>query len=50
MSLQSKEKQDELTHKIIGCAMEVHNTLGNGFTHIFICFLIVFVSASQFKR
>jgi hypothetical protein len=32
MSLQSKEKQDELTHKIIGCAMEVHNTLGNGST------------------
>ena len=34
MHLQSKEKQDELTHKIIGCAMEVHNTLGNGFQEI----------------
>lgn len=22
---------DKLTHKIIGCAMEVHNQLGNGF-------------------
>ena len=29
-----KEKQDELTHKIIGCAMEVHNTLGNGFQEV----------------
>ena len=24
---------DELTYKINGCAMKVHNTLGNGFTH-----------------
>jgi GxxExxY protein len=24
----------ELTHKIIGCAMEVHNTLGNGFQEV----------------
>jgi len=22
---------DDLTHKIIGCAMQVHNSLGNGF-------------------
>jgi len=25
---------DELTHKIIGCAMEVHNHLGNGFQEV----------------
>lgn len=25
---------DELTHKIIGCAMEVHNQMGNGFQEV----------------
>ncbi|MCB9326380.1 MAG: GxxExxY protein [Lewinellaceae bacterium] len=25
---------NELTHKIIGCAMTVHNTLGNGFQEV----------------
>jgi len=30
----TKEEQDKITHKIIGCAMEVHNTLGNGFQEI----------------
>ena len=25
---------DPLTHAIIGCAMEVHNTLGNGFQEV----------------
>jgi GxxExxY protein len=29
-----KEQQDKITHKIIGCAMEVHNTLGNGFQEV----------------
>lgn len=29
-----KIKIDELTHKIIGCAMQVHNTLGNGFQEV----------------
>ena len=27
-------KYEELTHKIIGCAMKVHSTLGNGFQEI----------------
>ena len=30
----TKEEQDKTTHKIIGCAMEVHNTLGNGFQEV----------------
>ncbi len=25
---------EELTHKIIGCAMQVHRTLGNGFQEV----------------
>ena len=28
---ETKKITDELTHKIIGCAMKVHNTMGNGF-------------------
>jgi GxxExxY protein len=31
MSSKSPETINELTHKIIGCAMQVHNTLGSGF-------------------
>jgi GxxExxY protein len=27
-------KYEELTHKIIGCAMKVHSTLGNGFQEL----------------
>jgi GxxExxY protein len=27
-------KLEELTHKIIGCAMTVHSTLGNGFQEV----------------
>lgn len=27
-------KHEELTHKIIGCAMKVHSTLGNGFQEV----------------
>lgn len=26
--------KDELTYKIIGCAMKIHNTLGNGFQEV----------------
>jgi GxxExxY protein len=26
--------KDELTYKIIGCSMKVHNTLGNGFQEV----------------
>lgn len=29
----TEEDINKLTHKIIGCAMEVHNQMGNGFTH-----------------
>ena len=29
-----KEEINKLTHKIIGCAMEVHNQLGNGFQEV----------------
>jgi len=27
-------KYEELTHRIIGCAMKVHSTLGNGFQEV----------------
>ena len=30
----TKEEQDEITRKIIGCAMEVHKILGNGFQEV----------------
>lgn len=29
-----ENKIDKLTHKIIGCAMQVHSTLGNGFQEV----------------
>ena len=30
----SKEEIDKLTHEIIGCAMQVHRALGNGFQEV----------------
>lgn len=30
----TKEEIDKLTHEIIGCAMQVHRTLGNGFQEV----------------
>jgi len=33
--IDNKYPESELTGKIIGCAMEVHRILGNGFTHLF---------------
>ena len=32
--LKTKEEIDNLTHKIIGCAMQVHRALGNGFQEV----------------
>ena len=29
-----KVEQDKMTHDIIGCAMEVHNIIGNGFQEV----------------
>ena len=30
----NKDEIDKLTHKIIGCAMQVHRTMGNGFQEV----------------
>ncbi|MCL2683426.1 MAG: GxxExxY protein [Bacteroidales bacterium] len=30
----TKSEQDKITHEIIGCAMEVHSILGNGFQEV----------------
>lgn len=45
--------RDELTYKIIGCSMKVHNTLGNGFQEVIYqrCLAIEFERAKiQFER
>lgn len=40
-------ERDELTYKIIGCAMKVHGTLGNGFQEVIYqrCLSIEFLQA-----
>ncbi|HZX59775.1 MAG TPA: GxxExxY protein, partial [Mucilaginibacter sp.] len=32
--MQDKLRYEDLTHKIIGCAMQVHSALGNGFQEV----------------
>jgi len=32
--MNTHDKINQLTHKIIGCAMEVHNKMGNGFQEV----------------
>lgn len=32
--LKTEEEINDLTHRVIGCAMEVHNQLGNGFQEV----------------
>ena len=41
-------EKDPLTYKVIGCAMDVHNTLGNGFQEVIYqrCLSIEFDKAS----
>jgi len=41
-------KYSGLTSKITGCAITVHKTLGNGFTHFID--LIVIVNVSHFRK
>ena len=32
--MEKLEENNAITHKIIGCAMQVHRTLGNGFQEV----------------
>jgi GxxExxY protein len=46
-------ERDELTYKVIGCAMKVHNILGNGFQEVIYqqCLAIEFAKADlRFTR
>ena len=46
-SVQDKYPESELTGKIIGCAMEVHKTLGNGFQELIYQRALAIEMASQ---
>ena len=46
----SELKYKDITEKIIGAAMKVHATLGNGFTHRNNYFLKEFVNALHFRK
>jgi len=46
-SIQDKYPESELTGKIIGCAMEVHKTLGNGFQELIYQRALAIEMASQ---
>jgi GxxExxY protein len=44
-SIKPQYKYSDITAKIIGCSMEVHKLLGNGFTH----FLLIFICVCECK-
>lgn len=38
---------EEITHKIIGCAMKVHRTLGNGFQEVIYLNQFIMIPSQQ---